>query len=179
MEKVLVAYSTWAGATHQVAEEIAKDLGNKNLQVNISAAKDVNSITDFQAVILGTSIHAGQMTGDFKKFLNKFNKELATKKTAFFVVCFNMIEDTEKNRVETMGWIDKAIAKFSQINPVAIGLFAGAAVTDSEEFDKLNILAKKLIESMKKNMDTERGKSDFREWDKIHSWTAELVEKIS
>lgn len=179
MNKVLVAYSTWAGATHQVAVEIAKDLGKKNLQVSISAAKDVKSITDYQVVVLGTSIHAGQMTGDFKKFLNKFHKELATKKTVLFVDCFNMIEDTEKNRTETMGWIDKAIAKFPEIKPIAIGLFAGAAVTEGEEFNKLNVLVKKLIEAMKKSMDTERGKSDFREWEKIHSWTAELVEKIS
>ncbi|MCJ7518899.1 MAG: hypothetical protein MUO42_04425 [Anaerolineaceae bacterium] len=179
MEKVLVAYSTWAGATHQVAEEIVKDLGKKNLQVNISTAKDVKSIKEFQTIVLGTSIHAGQMTGDFIKFLKRFHTDLATKKTAFFVVCFNMIEDNEKNRAETLGWLSKAVGKYSEIKPVSIGLFAGAAVTESEEFNKLNILVKKLIQSMKKSMDTERGKSDFREWDKVHVWSAELAEKIS
>lgn len=179
MGKILVAYSTWAGATHQVAEEIVKELNKKNLQVNIAAAKDVKTISEYQAVVLGTSIHAGQMTGDFKKFLKRFYKDLATKKTAFFVVCFNMIEDNDKNRVETLAWLNKTISKFSDIKPVSIGLFAGAAVTESDEFNRLNVLIKKLIESMKKSMDAERGKSDFREWEKIHAWATELIEKIS
>ena len=179
MDKILVAYSTWAGATHQVAEEIVKDLIRKNIQATISPAKDVKSVSEYQAVLLGTSVHAGQMTGDFNKFLTRFHKELESRKTAFFVVCFNMIEDNEKNRAETLGWLNKSLSRFPEIQPVALGLFAGAAVTDSKEFNKLNILVKKLIESMKKSMDTDKGKSDFRDWEKIHAWTAELAEKIS
>jgi len=178
MKKVLVAYSTWAGATHQVADEIEKELSKNDLQVSVMLAKDVKSISDFHAVILGTSIHAGQMTGDFNRFLNRFNKELVEKNASFFVVCFNMIEDNEKNKVETLSWLNKSLSKFPEIKPVSLGLFAGAALTESEEFNKLNILVKKLIESMKKSMDTEKGKSDFREWEKIHSWAAEVAGKI-
>lgn len=179
MDKILVAYSTWAGATHQVADEIAKDLIKNNFLVDISPAKNVKSLSEYQAIILGTSVHAGQMTGDFNRFLKKFHNELVSKKTGLFVVCFNMIEENEKNRTETLGWLNKSIEKFPEIKPVSFGIFAGAAVTDSEEFNKLNILVKKMIESMKKSMDTERGKSDFRDWGKIHSWTSDLIEKIS
>lgn len=178
MDKILVAYSTWAGATHQVADEIGKDLSKNNLQVSVLPAKEVKSVSDYQVIILGTSIHAGQMTGDFNRFLNRFHKELAVKKTSIFVVCLNMIEDNEKNKSETLGWLNKSISKFPEIKPLTLGLFAGAAITDSEEFNKLNILVKKLIESMKKSMDTDKGKSDFREWEKIHAWTAELLGKI-
>lgn len=179
MNKVLVAYSTWAGATHQVADEIGKDLNKNNLQVSVLPAKNVKSVSEYQVVILGTSIHASQMTGDFNRFLNRFHKDLVTRKTGYFVVCFNMIEDNEKNRAETMGWLNKSISKFPEIKPIALGLFAGAALTDSEEFNKLNVLVKKLIESMKKSMNTDKGKSDFREWEKIHAWTAELAGKIA
>ena len=179
MDKVLVAYSTWAGATHQVADEIGKELSKNNLQVNILPAKDIRSVSEYQVVILGTSIHGGQTTGDFNRFLSRFHKELSAKKTGYFVVCLNMIEDNEKNQAETMGWLNKSISKYSEIKPVALGLFAGAAVTDSEEYKKLNILVKKMIESMKKSMDSDKGKSDFREWEKIHAWAAELAEKIA
>jgi len=178
MKKVLVAYSTWAGATHQVADEIQKELSKNDLQVCVIPAKEVRSVSDYQAVILGTSIHAGQMTGDFNRFLNRFHNELAEKNTNFFVVCFNMIDDNEKNKVETLGRFNKSLSKFPEIKPVSLGLFAGAAVTDSEEFNKLNILVKKLIESMKKSMDTEKGKSDFLDLDRIHSWAAEVAGKI-
>ena len=71
MEKVLVAFTTWAGSTHQVAEEIASDLKNENLQITVLPAKEVKSINDYSIVIIGTPIHAGQTTGDFNKFLRK------------------------------------------------------------------------------------------------------------
>ena len=120
MDKVLVAYSTWAGATHQIADEIGKDLSKNNLQVNVLPAKDVRSISEYQAVILGTSIHAGQMTGDFNRFLNRFHKELAVRKTRFFVCLFNMIEENEKNKAETLGWLNKSISKFPEIKPITL-----------------------------------------------------------
>jgi menaquinone-dependent protoporphyrinogen oxidase len=175
--KILVTYSSWSGATHQIAEAIFKELGKNNLQVDIAASKNVKSISEYQSIILGSPVHAGKMTGDFNKFLKRFYRDLVSKKIAFFVDCFNMIEDNEKNKIETLGWLNKTIGKYSNIQPVSIGLFAGAAVTESEEFNKLNILIKKLIESMKKSMNSDKGKSDFREWDKIQSWTTELVEK--
>jgi menaquinone-dependent protoporphyrinogen oxidase len=179
MENILVAYSTWAGTTHQVAEQIAKDLIDNNFKVNISRAKDIKSVSEYHAVILGTPVHAGRLTGDFNKFLKRFHKELAVKKTGLFVVCLNMIEENEKNIAETLGWLNKVSGKYPEIKPVALGFFAGAAITDGDEFNKLNIFVKKLIASMKKSMDSERGKSDFRDWEKIHAWTSNLIEKIS
>ncbi len=178
MKKVLVAYSTWAGATHQVANEIGGELSRHHFQVTVMPSKDVKSISDYEAVILGTSIHMGSMTGDFNKFLKRFQRALSGKVSSIFVVCFNMIEDNEKNRGETLGWLNKSLSKFPDIKPVSLGFFAGASVTDSEEFSKLNILVKKMIESMKKSMDTDKGKSDFRDWEKIRSWAADVADKI-
>jgi menaquinone-dependent protoporphyrinogen oxidase len=178
MDKVLIAFTTWAGSTHQVSEKIAKDLINENLQITVLPAKEVKSINEYQVVVLGTPIHAGQTTGDFNRFLNKYHNELASKKIAIFVVCFNLIEDNENNRVQTVDWLNKSLGKFPEIKPVTTGLFAGAALTDSAEFNKLNFFVKKIIESMNKSMLSEKGKSDFRDWEKIHAWTDELVEKI-
>jgi menaquinone-dependent protoporphyrinogen oxidase len=179
MDKVLIAFTTWAGSTHQVAEEIARDLINENIQITILPAKEVKSINEYSAVILGTPIHAGQTTGDFNKFLRKYHSELSSKKTAFFVVCFNLIEDTESNQIQTISWLNKSTGKFPEIKPVSTGLFAGAAMTDSPEFNKLNFFVKKIIESMNKSMVSEKGKSDFRELEKIHAWTEDLVKKIT
>jgi menaquinone-dependent protoporphyrinogen oxidase len=179
MDKVLIAFTTWAGSTHQVAEEIARDLINENMQITVLPAKEVESIKDYSIVILGTPIHAGLTTGDFNRFLRKYHNELASKKTAFFVVCFNLIEDTETNRVETINWLIKSTGKYPDLIPVSTGLFAGAAMTESAEFNKLNFFVKKIIESMNKSMVSEKGKSDFREMDKIHAWTDDLVKKIS
>jgi menaquinone-dependent protoporphyrinogen IX oxidase len=179
MDKVLIAYSTWTGATHQVAEEIARDLENKNTQITLLPAKEVKFVNEFQSVLIGTPIHAGQTTRDFNHFLSRFHEELATKKTAYFVVCFNLIEDNESNRNQTISWLDKSTGKYPEIKPVSIGLFAGAALTESPEFKKQNFLVRKIVESMNKTMVTEKGKSDFRDSEKIHAWTEELAKKLA
>ena len=179
MAKILVAYTTWAGATRDVGEKIAKELRNNNLQVIFDNAKNINSISDYSAVIFGTSIHMGKPTGDFKNFLRKFHKQLIYKKTALFTLSFNMIDDNEKNRTETLNWLKKVTDKYTDLKPISIGLFAGAAITDSSEYGKLNIFIKKMITLMKTNMETQQGKSDFRNWDAIQLWTTKLIEKIA
>ena len=179
MDNVLIAYSTWTGTTRQVAEEIAENIAKKNLPVTILPANQVKSVKAYDSVLIGTSIHAGQMTGNFNNFLKRYHDDLATKKICYFVVCFNMIEDNEDNRLQTLNWLEKSTGKYPDIKPVTIGLFAGAALTDSPEFNKQNFFVKKIIESMSKSMNTEKGKSDFRDFEKIHAWTEELAEKIA
>jgi menaquinone-dependent protoporphyrinogen oxidase len=179
MDNILIAYSTWSGTTREVAEEIAKNLEKKNLQVTVLPANQVKSLEGYESVLIGTSVHAGQTTGNFNKFLKKYHDALGAKKVAYFVVCFNMIEDNEENRIETLKWLEKSTGKYPEIKPVSIGLFAGAALIDSPEFIKQNFFVKKIIESMSKSMVTDKGKSDFRDIEKINAWAEELVEKIA
>lgn len=178
MNKILVAYATWAGATHEVANEIAKELKSNNpaLEVEVMPAKEVDSIKDYQAVILGSSIHASQPINTFNKFLRKFHKELTEIPVAVFVVCANMWEDTPKTRKETTQWINKALEKFPDIKPVALGLFAGAVITEGDDFKNLNFMFRKTILSMRDNLIKQYGKTDFRDWDAIRAWTDETYE---
>lgn len=178
MDKILVAYATWAGATHSVADEIAKVFKDKKVDVVVAPAKNVDSLSDYHAVILGTSIHAGKTLGDFNKFLKRFHEEMANIPVAVFVVCANMNEDCENNRNETAGWLNKALEKYADINPISTGLFGGALITDSEDFKKLNVMIRKLILSMEQNYLKEFGKTDFRDWSKIRAWTEEVYKKL-
>jgi len=178
MKKVLVAYSTWSGATREVAERISEVLKTKVLNVDVLSAKEVKKVADYQAIVLGTSIHATLTVGSFKRFLSKFNKEMTSMPVAYFVVCANMMEDKEENRRETMTWLKKVTDKFPQVQPVSIGLFGGAVTTSGRDYEKLNFLLKKVIDSMKQKMEQDYGKSDFRDWEKIESWAQTLAEEI-
>jgi menaquinone-dependent protoporphyrinogen oxidase len=178
MEKVLIAYATWAGATHQVADEIAKTLRDKGFAVEVDSADKVKSIEDYQAVILGTSIHASQPVKGFNHFLSHFHKELGDRPVAFFVVCANMMEDNEKNRTETLGWLKKTTDKFPEVKPVSIGLFGGAVTTEGDDYRQVNFIVRKMIESMKENIEKEYKKSDFRDWEQIRAWVVEISKLI-
>ena len=175
MKNVLIAYATWAGSTHEIAEEIAKTLRKKSFHVDINSTNEVQTLSDYNALILGTSIHAGQTVRGFRKFIRKYYEVLQEKPIALFVSCANMMEDTEENRAETMEWLKKAIKGYEELQPISIGLFAGATLTTGEDFDNLNFLVRKLIIAMEKNMINNFGKSDFRDFEKIRLWADQLA----
>jgi menaquinone-dependent protoporphyrinogen IX oxidase len=87
-----------------------------------------------------------------------------------------MIEDNEENRAESFGWLEKTTGKYPDINPVSIGLFSGAVINDSGEYNQLFFILRKIIDAMKEKMVEEYGKSDFRDWDKIRIWAQEIVD---
>lgn len=178
MEKILVAYSTWAGATHQVADEIAKQLRSHNAQVVVASAGDVKDVSEYQAVYAGSSIHAGQTNGPFKKLLSKFKKQLANLPVAIFIVSANMSEENAKARKETLGWVNKTLDKIPSIKPISIGLFGGAIITEGEDFQKLNFMFRKVVLSMKDTLSKDHGETDFRDWDAIRAWTDETYQQI-
>lgn len=178
MGKVLVAYATWAGSTRSIADQIAQTLSNKKMDVEVTPAKDINSISDYQTIILGTSIHMGKTGGAFNKFLKKFHKILKNKNTAIFVVCANMLNDCSETREETTGWLNKTLGKFPNVKPISIGLFSGALHVEGEEYKKLNPMARRLITSMEESMVKEHGKTDFRDWEKVKTWTEEISKNI-
>ncbi len=178
MGPILVAYSSWAGATHEIADGIAKVFKEKDIVVEVLPSKEIKSISEYQAVILGTSIHAGQTVNTFNKFLKEYHDELIQKSVAVFVVCANMMEDELKNRKETTEWLHKTMEKYPDVKPVSTGLFAGALITEGEDFNKLNFLFRKLIESMRDNLLKEYGKTDFRDWEKIRVWAEDTYNLI-
>ena len=161
-----------------VAEEIAKTMIAKNHEAEVVPAKAVKSISDYQAIVLGTSIHASRTVGSFNQFLTQFHTEMETKPVFIFVVCANMMEDNEENRAETMEWLNRTLVKYPNIKPVSIGLFGGAIITDGEDYKGLNFLVRKVINSMKDNIQKQFGKIDFRDWQKIREWAESILDQI-
>ena len=178
MKKVLIAYSTWAGATHEVAIEIGKVFQANLFDVEVITAKECKNIDDYDAILLGTSIHAGQTVKSFRQFIKQNIDVLIKKPTALFVVCATMNDDSEDNREETLAWLDRVIGKYEKFKPLSIGLFGGATITNGEDFNKLNILIRTTITAMNKKMIDEYGRSDFRDWEFIHSWAEDVIKEI-
>jgi len=176
MKKALVVYSSWTGSTREIADYIAEIINKDLISVKTTSAKNMNiDLDDIDLCIIGTSIHAGRTMSSFRKFIKKNLKTLSNKTVAIFVSCANMMHNTEDSQQETLGWLNKTLKSFDNLKPISIGLFGGATITSGEDFKKLNIFLKRIILAMHKNMMSQYGKSDFRDWNKIEAWAKDLI----
>ena len=132
MAKALIVYGTRYGATEMTSKEIADVFRDQGLDVKVVNLKDekVKDISDYDLVLVGSGIKIKKWTKEPEKFLKKFQKELANKKTALFISCgakYPLDEDadveTELEYAKTHHLEEKA-AKYN-LQPVALGLFGG------------------------------------------------------
>lgn len=177
-KKIFIGYSTWSGATHEIADKIAEHLSSAGFQVSVADLKKADDLPDFDAYILGTSIHASHPNRSFLKFIKDNQSLLSTKPTALFVVCANLFQDTPENREETLNWLKDSMKNIPEIPFLDIGLFGGATITDGADYKKLNPFLKMIISSMKKSILEKLGNVDFRDWEKIKTWADEIGKKL-
>jgi menaquinone-dependent protoporphyrinogen oxidase len=181
--KALIAYGTRYGATAATSEEIGKILGEEGFDVKIVNLKHekIQSIAEYDLLVLGTGLQMGRWTGEAEDFLKKFKPELDKKKFALFVSTMKMVPEREgdaKGLAETRKWdLDDKIVKWD-LHPISVGFFGGVI-----NFNKMNFIARKAFGSIKKKLDadgfkeSEPGVYDLRDWDEIRGWARELAQK--
>lgn len=167
VKKLLLVSSGWSGTSDSVAAEIARSLEKAGFTVETSTAKDAPKTDSYQGLVVGTAIHMGQVHPDVKAYLHKHQTVISRIPTAYFVVCLTMKDATEENRRTVNGYLDVLRKEMPSIQPASIGLFAGTVV-----FAKLSLPLRLMLKAAK----MEEG--DYRDWDEIRRWSAELPEKL-
>jgi len=167
-DMVLVAYGTWAGSTAEVAEEIGKTLREAGLSVDVKSARDVDDVSAYGGVVVGSGVRAGRLHPHVRKFLKAHYAALGEIPVAYFVVCLSMMKDTEEERREAMGYLDGAREAAPQVEPIGVGLFGGVM-----DFSKLGGPMRLMMRTMKSP------EGDYRDWDAIQAWAREIQPALS
>ncbi len=186
MAKVLIVYGTRYGATESTSEEIADVFHQEGLDVKVVNLKDekVKDISEYDLVVVGSGIKIKKWTKEPEKFLKKFQKELANKKTAIFISCgakYPLDEKADKEEeIENArtNYLEAKAAKYN-LQPVALGLFGGVY-----NFNKMGWFFRKTLSAVKPQLEeagvkqTEPGVYDTRDINAIRSWAKEVAQKV-
>ena len=191
MTKALIVYGTRYGATASTSEEIARALRNEGFEVQVVNAKKekVRDISEYELVIVGSGMQIDRWTGEAEDFLKKFQKELAKKKLALFVSSGAQAIVEIDGKPDQIGrarikYLEEKAANYS-LQPVALGLFGG--VWDFNKMPwwiRMLPASKKLMAENRQKLEaagfkeTKPAVYDTRDWNVIHNWVKELVQKV-
>jgi menaquinone-dependent protoporphyrinogen oxidase len=133
--KTIIAYATTHGCTEKTALELKNHMGGDTTLVNLK--KNPNpSIANFERVIVGGSIHAGQIQKRVKDFCTKNLEILKEKELGLFICCMENGETAGKQFTEAFPEELQRVAKSTAI-------FGGEF-----DFEKMNFLEKMIVKKV-------------------------------
>jgi menaquinone-dependent protoporphyrinogen oxidase len=74
--KVLITVASKHGSTLAIGEAIAASLRGAGADAAVRPISDVESVSDYAAVIIGSGVYAGQWRGEAKEFIERHADEL-------------------------------------------------------------------------------------------------------
>jgi menaquinone-dependent protoporphyrinogen oxidase len=166
MQYILVAYSSKHGATEEIAHVIARNLQKHGFETKLLPVSAVDSLNDYDAVILGSAVYLGAWTDDAMDFLKRFDTALQRTHVWFF----SSGPTGEGNPSELLqGWeYPEALqAHIDRIRPQEIKLFHGKLETDN-----LSWAQRLMVKVVKAPI------GDYRQWDEIQAWAENIAQSL-
>ena len=164
---VLVAYATRYGSTREVAEAIAATLRDHRLEVECRAARDVQMLADYGALVLGAPLYIGKWHEDALHFLSRQRDAILMRPVAIFAL--GPIHRDEKEMRESRTQLNHELARFPWLKPVALELFGGKYDPARLNFSD-GLAAKFPVSPLYK-----APASDARDWTAIRAWAGSLA----
>jgi menaquinone-dependent protoporphyrinogen oxidase len=82
--RVLVTAVTKTGAIHEIAEVVAEELLKRGLDVSLMQPSEVRNLEGYDAMIIGSAVHAGRWAESVKYFAHWFADVLVTRPVWLF-----------------------------------------------------------------------------------------------
>jgi menaquinone-dependent protoporphyrinogen oxidase len=161
---VLVGYATRYGSTQEVAEAVAARLRECGLAVDVQPQRKVRTLAGYSAVVLGAPLYMFRWHKDALRFLSR-HQVLTERPVAVFAL--GPVHDPydEKEWQDSRAQLDKELAKFPWLTPVALEVFGGRYDPAKLRFP-ISLFA------------GNEPASDLRDWTAIRAWASNLAAKL-
>jgi len=150
--RTLILYATTHGCTEKCALDLKSRLPGTVTTSDLKEGKP--DLAQYDTVIIGGSIHAGNMQKRLKKFCSGHVQELRAKKLGLFICC---MEEGEKAQKQFRDAYPKELIDHA----TATGFFGGAF-----SFEKMNPIKRAIIKRSPKSTRISKG---FRKRTSSHS----------
>lgn len=175
--KLLICYGSRYGTTTEVVQEMiktAESLGTQVDAVFLKKDRPPTNLHEYDLVIVGSGIAAGQWTKEPLDFIKNNTDILSKMRVALFVVCGDAGSPEKCDQAQVV-YLDKIVEKYPGLCPVSTALIGGMF-----DFKKYNFavrsLVKKIVKSQLPPDEELPEKIDFRDWDKIRYWIRQLLQ---
>ncbi|MBN1582059.1 MAG: flavodoxin domain-containing protein [Anaerolineae bacterium] len=186
MTTILIAYTTNAGSTGEVAETIGKTLTQDGARVDVRQIKAVRDVGGYDAVLVGGPMILGWHR-EAVQFVEMHQQTLSQKRVAYFLTALSLTT-SPKTDVDTVPlYLDPALAKLAQnetrltfrerfttishylqsvleraplVKPISAAFFAGKL-----DYGALNLFGRLFVQVI---IGAKEG--DYRNWDTIRAW---------
>ncbi|MFD1637988.1 flavodoxin domain-containing protein [Evansella tamaricis] len=129
--KTLVVYCSSHGTTEKAARLLRSELNSETYLIDIKKEKLLSDINNYDAIIIGGSIHMGNIQGKIKQFIKKHHDVLLSKKLGLFLCCMHEGELAKEQ-------FEKAFPESLRKVAVTTGLFGGELLLSNMNFLEKN-----------------------------------------
>ena len=159
--KALVVYGTKSGCTAGIAEKIGEKLNGMGLAAEVAAAEKAGRPVDYDLVIVGSGVRAGNWHGAARTWVSENAETLKSIPVAFYTCGLTMTDASKADEVRA--YTDSMI-EATGVTPIDVGLFAGW--NEPKEF---SLLERTVLKVMK------APEGDFRDFTAVAAWTEGVV----
>ena len=176
MTKIFIGYGTTEGQTARIAEHIANTIRRRGHDAEVVDLKRSRTVDlgDYDAVIVGGSIHMGKHEDYVADFVRQNRTVLKQLPSAFFSVSLAAHGDTANaeayvtNFEQETGW-----------HADQVGFFAGALLYRQYGFFK-RWMMKRIVRSKPGglSMNTSRD-HEYTDWDQVRQFTDDFLQRLT
>jgi menaquinone-dependent protoporphyrinogen oxidase len=165
--RVLVTAASGHGSTTEIARAIGHALDNDHIAVDIVAPELVDSIEDYDAVVLGSAVYAGHWLASANDFAVRFRHPLAAR--CVWLFSSGPLGDSGRGHVQSMEQDPADVVRIRRdLSVRSHRTFPGKLSPQT-----LSLMQRASV------LVAHRASGDFRDWDAITEWAASIAADLA